>query len=231
MSSEALYRAIYEKYIGAIGLGNVRVDAALAQFEKDKRMGVSLIIPIHHVCDRYDQFVKIPAGIEPDLYLYPSEDLHVTVFDFVQASAPYRKDPSKAAFFKEIVGEIAGTIEPFLIQFKGVVFSDEAGMLQGFDEDRLVEIRRRIRMMLNRHGIKNDERYESQSAHITFCRFQREVKNIKAFLQFLQEYRSYDFGTETVAHWELVEHDWYNLKKKKMVIFDALLNREKTHEH
>jgi 2'-5' RNA ligase len=218
VSSEAQYQSIYEKYIGTLLRGEVRVDETLSHLENDRRLGISVIVPMHQLGDRYERFAKIAASVEPDLYLYPLEDLHITVFDLIQGSESYRRDNAKDVLFSEIVNNVARVIEPFSIEFKGVVFSDEAGMLQGFDNDRLVGIRQKIRTILGERGITNDERYESQSAHITFCRFQKKVKNKEAFLTFLDEYRHFEFGSETVTHLEIVEHDWYNLKSKKRTI-------------
>lgn len=228
MSSEALYQSIYEKFIGILTRGDMRVDDALAHREEDGRLGISLIIPMQQLGDRYADFAKIAARVEPDLYLYPLEDLHITVFDFMQGSGTYRRDRSNEILFTEIADNAAKTIEPFTIEFRGVVFTDEAGILPGFDNDRLVGIRQKIREMLKQRGVRNDERYESQSAHITFCRFQNRLKNSAEFVRFLHNYRQFEFGTETITHLELVEHDWYNLKRKKRIIQDIRLDHRRS---
>lgn len=224
MSSEVLYQSIYEKYIDRLTRGDVHADDALAHPEKDRRLGISLIIPMQQLGDRYTDFAKIPALVEPDLYLYPLDDLHTTIFDFIKGSDTYRQDRANDLLFAEIAESAAKTVEPFTMDFRGVVCTDEAGMIPGFDNDRLIGIRQKIRKTLAQRGIGNDERYESQSAHITFCRFRKRLKNCAAFVRFLHEYRQHEFGGETITHLELVEHDWYNLKRKKRIIQTIPLN-------
>ena len=72
-----------------------------------------------------------------------------------------------------------------------------------------------MREMLEKNGIRNDERYRSETAHITFCRFRKELNNPKKLVKELDRYREYVFGRESVEYIELVEHDWYNRGERR----------------
>jgi hypothetical protein len=85
--------------------------------------------------------------------------------------------------FLDISRNAVTSFEIFKIQMKGVVFSRGAGIIKGYDDNKLVSIRRNIRELLIAHHIKNDERYESESAHITFTRFRSNIKNPMMFCE------------------------------------------------
>ncbi len=67
-------------------------------------------------------------------------------------------------------------------------------------------------------GLKNNERYESESAHITFCRFREKLKNPEKFMRLIDENRKYEIGKERIDRLELVEHDWYNQESKRRLL-------------
>ncbi|MBN1700010.1 MAG: hypothetical protein JW881_21045 [Spirochaetales bacterium] len=75
----------------------------------------------------------------------------------------------------------------------------------------------------NKAGIENDERYRSESAHATFCRFTSPLRDPAGLLRYIEKHRSYALGTETVAVIELVEHDWYNRSSAKRIIKQYVL--------
>jgi hypothetical protein len=218
MSSITLYDRIHDSNIEDIGEGRVEIDRYLATAENDPRMGISLIIPIVGNSENYRELVNRFERVEPDQYYYPFGNLHITVFDFIQGSADYRRDEFLEKTFLEISREAVEAVGPFAIHFRGVAFSRGAGILRGYDGDALISIRRNIRSLLKERGIRNDERYESESAHVTFTRFRAALRNPPLFRETIEASRSFDLGDEEVSSLELVEHDWYNLLQRKRVI-------------
>jgi len=218
LSSRSLYDSIHDKGILAIGSGKVGIDGYLSGAMPDTRMGVSLIIPIRSIARTYEDLVSSLRDIEPGHYYYPLRDLHITIFDFIQGTDAYARNPELEKTFARISGEALKGIHAFPIAFKGIVFSDAAGLVQGYDENILIEIRDKIRLSLGKSGIRNDERYESKSAHVTFMRFADKPGKAKELCEFIAGNRDTELGVETVQEIELVEHDWYNHESTKRVI-------------
>jgi hypothetical protein len=218
MSSIELYDRIHDSNIGDIGEGRVEIDRYLATAENDPRLGISLIIPIVRNSGRYRELVDRFESVEPDQYYYPFGNLHITIFDFIQGTGSYRRDDLLEKAFLEISREAVEAVGPFAIHFRGVAFSAGAGILRGYDGDALISIRRNIRMLLRERGIRNDERYESESAHVTFTRFRAALRNPSLFLETIEAARAFDLGVEEVSSLELVEHDWYNSLRTKRVV-------------
>ena len=218
MSSTILYDGIYSKNKELIRSGKVQFDEVLSFNKKDTRLGISLIIPVISNEDKYDKLLDLLKKNEPDQYYYPFEDLHITIFDYIQAVEKYKKNPEKKSILIEITEKALKEISGFEIELKGIAFSNEAGIIQGYDRNILIQIRKRIRELMKKFGLKNNERYESESAHITFCRFMNKLKNPEKLIEIIDRNRDYEIGKEKVEQIELVEHDWYNKKLKKRII-------------
>jgi len=218
LSTRSLYDAIYDKSILDIGSGDVGIDGCLAGAVPDARMGVSLIIPIRSISRSYGDLVSSVRDIEPGHYYYPARDLHVTIFDFIHGTETYARDPGLERAFAEISRESLKGVRAFPSAFKGIVFSKAAGLIQGYDEGVLIGLRSRIRLALCANGIRNDERYESESAHITFMRFTDRLSRGKELCALIDGNRETDIGVETIREIELVEHDWYNHESTKRII-------------
>jgi len=217
MNSAELYNHIYDTNEKALRSGDVLIDPVLSRGMKDRRFGLSLIIPVRRIQIKYEKLVRQFKEIEP-LYYYPFSDLHITIFDFVQGSGQYRRNQETEMKCIEAAEKALKGVPEFDIEFDGIVFSREAGLLQGFDHNRLLQIRKCIRKVIKEIGLKNDERYESGSAHITFCRFKEKIRNPETFMHFVDEKRKYKLGKEKIDLIQLVEHDWYNQESKKRVI-------------
>ncbi len=228
MSSVELYNSIYSKNREALKGGDVYLDKELSYSKKDSRFGISLIIPVRSNREKYEKLVELMKLNEPDQYYYPFSDLHVTIFDYVRASEQYRKNPENEIIFNDLTRKAINGITGFVIDFKGIAFSREAGIIQGFDNNLLLNIRRTIRELMREYGITNDERYESESAHITFCRFRKRLRDPSKFIEIIDSCRDYEIGKEKIGNMELLEHDWYNKIASKRVIrtFRLLPGRE-----
>ena len=226
MSSVSIYDQIFEDNIQEICIGNVQIDPYLNEHAVDGRLGISLIIPIQKSRQDYDALVAQFRAISPDQYYYPFDDLHITVFDFVQASKDYTRNEGQEDDFRLISHEALTDIEQFPLRLCGPVFSRAAGLLAGYDDDILISIRNEIRRLMAKRGLRNDERYESRSAHVTFCRFRSPLKDPTGFVSLIDACRDLHLGSEQVGCMELVEHDWYNSKATKRVIASFTLGMD-----
>ncbi len=218
MSSRTLYDSIYNNNIAKIESGDIAVDDYLVGNRIDSRRGISLIIPILPLPDTYSQVVSSLQKIDPAQYYYPISDLHVTIFDFIQARENFTWNEELEKTFTAASMEALHTIEEFPLTFEGIVFSNAAGIIQGYDNDILVGIREKIREFLKKNGIRNDERYASESAHITFARFADRLSKPEKLCTFIDENRETKIGRVKVTEIELVEHDWYNRVSTKRII-------------
>jgi hypothetical protein len=222
MSSRGLYDKIHTESISRISSNDVQVDEYLSPRTKDNRMGISLIIPITDIERNYRRLISELTSIEPGLFLYPFPDLHITIFDFLRGSGLYRRDQEIENRFSKICSKIQ-QCPPIEVVLCGIVFSPAAGLIQGFDNNRLIEIRELIRASMIEEGMKNDERYRSESAHITFARFRNRLENPGALCSFIEKNRDREFGEITLSRFELVEHDWYNRESQKRIIKEISL--------
>jgi hypothetical protein len=218
MSSTELYDSIRERGLERLRSGDALIDGWLGGKERDPRRGLSLIIPLKRALVPYGRLVEAFSSIDPGQYYYPTEDLHITIFDFLRARPGYVGDGRSEGAFLAVAGEVLASFGPFPIEMRGVAFSQEAGLIAGYDSDALVAVRASIRKLMADRGLANDERYESRSAHATFVRFKRAPSNPSALCETIIRMRDFELGAVTVDSAELVEHDWYNSSRTKRVI-------------
>lgn len=218
MSNIDLYNTIYSKNRNYILTGNIIIDDVLAHNRPDSRLGISLIIPIKNIEEKFNSFIGSAMQLEPEQYYYPFNDLHITIFDYIQGNENYKRNNETEIILTEVTEKALSIANSFQITFDGIAFSKEAGFIQGYDNNKLIELRDLIRKMMLDYGIKNDERYKSESAHVTFCRFREKLTNPEKFTEFIDANRKLFLGQEFINTVELVEHDWYNLNSKKRII-------------
>jgi 2'-5' RNA ligase len=218
LSSRNIYDSIYDKNIADIKSGNIKLDEYLSGNKPDSRIGISLIIPIRSISKSHEKLVSCLKEIEPEQYYYPTHDLHITIFDYIQGTENYIRNPELEKLFIRVSRESLKSFHEFLITFEGIVFSKAAGIIQGYDDNVLIKIREKIRILLKENGIKNDERYESESAHITFMRFMNYFIRAEELCRFINENREREIGIQKIEEIELVEHDWYNHESNKRII-------------
>ena len=186
--------------------GRIKVDRYLIGNKPDSRMGISLIIPIRSIANSYERLVSSLKKVEPEQYYYPTHDLHITIFDYIQGTEKYIRNPELEKVFIKISRESLKSFHRFPITFEGIVFSNAAGIIQGYDDNVLIKIREKIRILLKENGIRNDERYESESAHITFMRFMNQFLRAEKLCGFINQNREMKIGIQKVEEIELVEH-------------------------
>ena len=214
------YESIFLDNIKHITLNDIIIDQHLLDPDNDNRSGLSIIIkPGDKLKNIYYSLINGFRKIEPDQYYYPFKDLHITVFDFIIASENFQFNDKLLKIYISVAGKIFKNELPITIIFNGVVFSKAAGIIKGYDnDDRIIDIRHRIRVCLEEAGMKTDERYESVTTHMTFCRFLRKINNCMDFLLHVEKMKEIPFGQYSFDYADLVIHDWYNKSGKCKLI-------------
>jgi 2'-5' RNA ligase len=225
MSSVLLYNAIKAQNASYLENGNICIDDHLNDIPNDKRLGISLLIPINAIHKTYAAMAHEFSLIDPYQYYYPLNDIHITIFDFLKGSSNYHPDVYLEKIFAGMCGNLCNKIAPFIINFDGIVFCKDSLLIKGYDDGALVSIRSMIREEMSTNGIPLDERYNSESAHLTFCRFKSQLSHREQFARAVKKYSEYSLGEQRVDTIELVEHDWYNLVEKKRVIKTFSVNK------
>lgn len=210
MASRALYDSIASAGAERIAAGMAEIDGFLATGVPDGRRGLSLLFRPYAILPSYDPLREAAKAAVPGQYLYPAEDLHVTIFDFVSAREGFRAGRTLEESCIALCDTVISRTKTFTIEFRGVAFCAAAGLLCGYDRGRLTSLRARIRKLLPRHGIPNTERYPSRSAHATFLRFASLPPDPESLLAFARAHKASPMGEGIVDSLDLVEHDWYN---------------------
>lgn len=226
MSSNEIYQRIHNESISYIRKNDILVDRYLEPDCVDTRKGISLIVKLREENRKtYEELVENIRHIEPEQYYYPFEDLHITIFDFVSAKEKFISgNHDEEKIIKCTADVIAGSV-PFTVAFRGIVCSREAVIINGYDENEVVRIRNKIRQKALECGIKNEERYVSYSAHSTFMRFRKKLRDGKKFEKEIGIWREYEFWKEEIDTIDLVEHDWYNRSGTKRIIEEYRIDR------
>lgn len=210
MGSVESYEKIRNENIGYVENGRIeRAEAFRPGFDAGAR-GYVLQIAASDSLDGYDDLISGFREVEPDQYYYPESDIHVTVFEFVSVRSDFRNYEKDIGAFEEVCTEALREVGPFEIALLGTVFTRTSGILAGYDDDILTEIRDGIRNRSRARGIAPLERYRSESAHISFMGYRAELRDRRGFLKLAKATRDLDLGTMTVRRLELVEHDWLN---------------------
>jgi 2'-5' RNA ligase len=109
------------------------------------------------------------------------------------------------------------------IQFKGLTASDSCIMVQGFmNNNYLNEIRDNLRAAFKNSNLEQslDKRYSIQTAHSTVVRFKKQFEKKESFLETIEKYKNFDFGSFNVNKFELVSNDWYQREEFVRKLYD-----------
>jgi len=219
MDQNNIYKSLYKKNIQYIKSNNITIDNNLLNLNNDRRLGLSIILrPGYEFKPFYNSLLSDFKNIDPEQYYYPFEDLHITVFEFIPAYTDFQIDDFELNKYISIFKNIFKDEMPFIIDFSGIVFVKTAGIIKGYDKNRLFNIREKIRINLKKNNIKVKERYKSKTAHMTFCRFINNISNLDLFIQFIEKTQDYIFKREIINSIDMVIHDWYNISRKCRLI-------------
>jgi hypothetical protein len=225
VSSVELYEGIRRENRAAILAGDIVVDESLGpKAVRDGRRGIGLILPIPEGGELFKGLRKAAGRCLPEQYLVPADDYHITVFEFKSATEGYERDEGFEREVAELCDAVLAGLGGMAISFKGIVFSRAAGIIKGYDEGALVELRRRLRAAMRDRGLPLRERYESESAHVTFCRFLRPLADMRRLEDFIDRHGEMEYGTLSLGGMELVESDWHNRRAARRALKSYALN-------
>lgn len=188
----------------------------------DSRRGVTLLIrPSELVKKEISNFINDLKIIEPHQYYYPSSDIHITVMSIISCYSGFDLGDINIKDYEELIALSLKNIKSEQINFKGLTASPSCLMLKGFPAyNQINSLRDNLRLNFSQTNLESslDRRYEIQSAHATIVRFKTEVKNKNAFLELLEKYRDFDFGTFELENYEFVFNDWYQKKESTKIL-------------
>lgn len=192
----------------------------------DNRFGITLLIrPNSQVKSRMQAFISDLKAIEPDQYYYPDSDIHVTVLSVISCYDGFDVAQIQLPDYVALIKKSIATHERIEIEFRGVTASPSCIMVQGFLSDNtLNRMRDDLRINFRNSDLEQtiDKRYSIHTAHATVARFRKELKRKDAYINVLNDYRDFYFGTSAVGSLELVYNDWYQRKEhvKKLYRFE-----------
>ena len=210
------YNNLYQNSIEKIKTTGCETDH-LINSPTDKRFGITLIIrPPLQIKKRIQHFLDELKNIDNDLYYYPSSDIHITVMSIISCYNGFKIKKISIPDYVGIIEKSVQNIKSFTIQYKGVTASPSCIMIQGFFSDNYLKLlRNNLRNNFLHSNLEHsiDKRYAIKTAHSTVVRFQNKLAKKNKYLQVLDKYRSFDFGTFQVDDLELVGNDWYQRKE------------------
>ena len=226
------YNQLYSESIKKVKSTNFQVDK-LIDSKTDNRYGITLLIrPSTKIKNKFQKFLNELKKIEPDQYYYRNSDIHITVMSIISCYNGFNLTHIDVNDYVNIISKSIEGEMCFDIDFTGVTSSQSAIMIQGFlNESTLNLIRDNLRNSFKISNLEQslDKRYSIQTAHSTVVRFRKAVKNKNEFIEVLEKYRNYKFGSFTVNKMELVGNDWYQRKEfvKKLRVFELKQKLEK----
>ncbi|MDP4290653.1 MAG: mutarotase [Bacteroidota bacterium] len=210
------YHNLYQDSIRKIISDEYQIDK-LIHFPGDHRLGITLIIrPGNQVKNKIQGFLDELKAIDPCQYYYPDSDIHVTLMSIISCYEGFDLSGISIADYVEVINEILTDQKGFEIEFKGITASPSCIMIQGFfKDDTLNGLRDRLRMKFRSLALQQtiDARYAIQTAHSTVVRFCKPISGKSDFIDVLEKYRDYPFGTFKVNSVFLVCNDWYQRER------------------
>lgn len=212
-----LYRQILAQNRAALLSGGTGDPFLTAPPSEDTRRSLTLVIrPDRETAAKIVSYIQQIRASEPSLYLYPAEDLHITVMDIL-GGIPGRELPDELEAYIRCIGQSAGQIPPFDICLEGMTASAAAAMVCGYYETELERLRVQLREQLKSRQLPLEERYKTTSCHLTAARVTDRLHHPDRFLEWVESAGGFgEFRAETL---ELVWHDWYDARKQILACF------------
>lgn len=222
MNLKEHYDKLYHNSIEKIQENSFLVDE-LIDSDHDKRFGITLLLrPSNFVKKNIHKFLSEISLIEPNQYFYPDSDLHVTVMSLISCYDGFDLNQINIEDYIDVVKKSLKGISHFDIEFRGLTASPSCLMVQGFvNNDSLNQIRDNLRVNFKATDLEQsiDKRYPIQTYHSTILRFKNQLSNKEFFLDKVNEYRDFYFGTFEVNTLELVFNDWYQRKENVKTLY------------
>ena len=207
-----LYQDLYNESCKKILNEDYSIDLNIDN-PSDKRFGLTVIIkPQMEIQKNIKSFLNELKNIEPEQYYYSNADLHVTVLSIISCYEGFNLEDINVNDYSKIITESLAAINEFEIEFKGITASDSAVLIQGYPNAKTVDqIRENLRINFRKSSLQSsiDSRYTLTTAHITVLRFREKLNDVSQFINYLEKYKDYNFGTSKVNTLHLVYNDWY----------------------
>lgn len=207
----SLYASINTRGRRAILAGDEVVDERLADLTADKRRGLSLIMHLPaHVTRNINFALQELQKVEPQMYYYPADQMHLTVLDIIGAHDNFNCPPDQLAGYEECLRRACAQVGPVDWHLAGVIVSPGAVMVKGYYTPALAQLREQVRQSICQQGLPLSERYKTISGHVTVARFSKPLLHRQALLNFCAANGQLGFGDFQTRSVDLVIHDWYN---------------------
>lgn len=206
-----LYHQIDVRGQRAIQTRNEQVDPYLTGRYPDNRRGLTLLIHLPAHISRNINFGLLRFKmLEPEMYFYPSTDMHITVMDLIGARTGLTWSAEQLRLYCTVIRRLTCQTAPINWKLAGLIASPGALLVKGTYSANLTTLRQQLRQALPAAGLPLQERYQTIMGHVTVARFPRPLRHRQKFLQLLKANSNLFFGTFTVDQLDLVIHDWYN---------------------
>ncbi|MCL1074377.1 2'-5' RNA ligase family protein [Shewanella dokdonensis] len=212
---QAIYQDMWQQATAAIGRGQYQTDA-LINNPADTRRGVTVLSYLsssQSLVHEINGFLQGVLELEPQQYRQPVTDMHLTVLSIISCIAGLRLQDLNIAGYGEVLQRALAETTRFEVMFRGITASPSCILLQGFvaDERQLSALRERLRQAYRDSGLpcSIDSRYKIATAHATLVRFNAPLQQPQRLLDYLAQYRDYDFGRHAVTQLSLVFNNWY----------------------
>ncbi len=223
MNLEAHYETLYKESIQKISNDIYQIDH-LIDSASDHRFGITLLArPPESIKNDIQKFLGKLKAIEPNQYYYNNSDIHITVMSIISCYNGFKLEHIEVPeYIKHINNSIKGN-HNIDINFKGITASPSCIMIPGLmRNESLNNIRNSLRKNFKNSTLEQsiDARYSIQTAHSTVVRFTKRLSKKLAFLDVIESYRDYNFGTFKIDTLELVYNDWYQKEKHVKKLFE-----------
>lgn len=207
---QELYATIDGRGHQALAAHQEEIDPYLTAADDDRR-GLSLILHLPaHVSRNINFALQSLKTADRGLYCYPAADMHITVMDIIGAHPGFHLDPARLADYRWVVAETVAEAPAIDWHLAGLMLSPGAVMVKGFYSGSLATLRARLRDRLARADLPVQERYATQSGHVTVARFAQPLPDPQTVVDLMDADHSLAFGDFTSTRADLVIHDWYN---------------------
>jgi len=181
--------------------------------DRDRRMGVTLIARVRPDDSQpLKAFLDRSLELEPDLYVYPPSDWHVTVLSIISCDEEFSLADFNAEPYIKLIRDAANGMRSFTIGLKGITASPSCVMLQGWPSNpNLDSLRSNLRTALAASGLHStaDTRYFLQTAHSTIIRYRCPLRQPDRFRRWLVSCRDTDFSAASIGQLSLTVNNWY----------------------
>lgn len=206
-----LYHNINNQGHAAIQSNNEQIDQHLIGIKKDHRLGLTILTSLPaHVCRNINICLQEFKKLEPAQYYYPATDMHITIIDIIAANTKFYLSPLEKKKYTEVLSQIISTVGTIHWELKGIIISPNTILVKGYYSDNLIKLRNLIRHELPLKGLMLQERYPTNSGHITIARFTSPLQHPHQILALQEQFEETALGKFRTASLDLVVHDWYN---------------------